>query len=372
MDRPRVLHAYKVYHPDSFGGIPYVISQLLKVAPFEFNQRVIVCSEKYAGDYQVERVHSFGSVSSLPLAPSYPWRLYRALRNTDICILHAPFPLADLALAFFLPPEVKLIVYWHSDIIRQRFAAGILSPIIRRVLDRADKIIVSNESLLVHSSYLHLYKSKCIVIPFPVDVAALGEIGNRKQADSIRRLHPNLIVACGRLVKYKGFDVLIQAARSITAPIVIIGEGPERQRLQYLINAYSLGDRVRLVGAVTDEVRCAYLQAASVFAFPSVSNAETFGIVQLEAMAFGLPVINTALQTAVPAIARHGSEGITIEPGNPALLAEALGLLITRPDLRASLGASGRNRVERDFNFNLYSNAIKSVFMSVLGESVNV
>ncbi|MDB5642996.1 MAG: putative O-antigen export system permease protein [Hyphomicrobiales bacterium] len=359
--RLRVLHAYKVYHPESYGGVPYVLQHLLRVAPTSLDHKLIVCSQSCGDEPQVMRVRSFGNLFSLPIAPAYPFRLWRALDDADVAVLHAPFPLADLVLGLGLRRRVRLIVYWHSDIVKQRVFRRLLAPLTRRVLQRAERIIVSHPSVVQKGSLLESFANKCAAIPFAVDAAALDAATTPEQVGAIRARLPQLIVACGRLVAYKGFDVLVEAARHIPAPVVIIGEGPERERLERLIDRHGLGHRVTLAGALKDPELCAYLKAAAIFVLPSITAAETFGIAQLQAMGCGTPVVNTELPTAVPHIASNGAEGLTTPPGDPEALAQALARLLADPKLRARLGAAGRVKVEKIFSVRAFEAAIENV-----------
>ena len=119
-----------------------------------------------------------------------------------------------------------------------------------------------------------------------------------------------MILAIGRLVPYKGFASLLQALRGLAGEAVIIGEGPLLQDLRKLALELGVSDRVTFKGRLEPGEIKTHLHAARVLAFPSTTAAEAFGLVQLEAMASGLPIVNTTLPTAVPKIARHDSGGV--------------------------------------------------------------
>jgi len=363
-----------VYYPDLFGGIPRVIELMSRVRPDLFSQKILVCSDtKGLGDEpdkSIERVKSFGTLMSLPIAPGFPRRLIQRLRdNADICVLHAPFPLADLVLAFRFRRNLPLLVYWHSDIITQerfRWIVGPFIPFIRRTLDRARAIIVSNEAVIYEGSFLERWKNKTIVLPFSVDVEKFSVNPDDELAvEAIRLQYPRLVVACGRLVAYKGFDVLIDAARAINGHIVIIGEGTERGALEAQIKRSGVADRVHLIGSVKDQELAHYFRAASVFALPSVTVAETFGIVQIEAMAAGCAVVNTNLKTAVPGVARHGREGLTVPVGDAQALARAINTLLDDEKLCRSLADAGLERVKTEFNAELFDARVSDLLLSV-------
>nr|WP_244978598.1 glycosyltransferase [Bradyrhizobium pachyrhizi] len=152
--RPSVLHIFKVYYPDLFGGTLTVIRDICAGLKDTFNAAVLVCSRSggerqiVVNDVAVERVHSFGDVLSLPAAPTYPWRLWRRIAEHDLLALHAPFPLADLVFAFGLGRTCPLVVHWHADIVSHAALRFLVEPMMRRTLRRAAAIIVSDPVLI--------------------------------------------------------------------------------------------------------------------------------------------------------------------------------------------------------------------------------
>lgn len=351
--RLRILHAYKTYLPETEGGIPAAIRSLAAMPECESQvlaTRAPLAPRRILVDgVPVERAAAFGEALSLPLAPFFPLALRRAARRADLVALHTPFPLGDLGAV--LAPGVPLVVHWHADIVRQRRAARLVAPLIRRTLARAARIIVSYPGIVAGSPWLAPFAGKCAVSPYGVDAAAWAQLtpDEAAEAASLRAQHPRLVAALGRLVAYKGFDVLAEAMAAVDGTAVIVGEGPDRARLAARIAALGLGGRVLLAGRLPRPRVKALLHAARVFAFPSVSPAEAFGIAQLEAMACGLPVVNTALPTAVPWVARDGQEAITTPPQDVAALSAALAALLDDPARASALGAAGQARVRAEF-----------------------
>jgi ABC-type polysaccharide/polyol phosphate export permease len=171
-----------------------------------------------------------------------------------------------------------------------------------------------------------------------------------------------LVLACGRLVPYKGFDVLARAAVGRNFEVWIVGEGREHERLQQLIKELGVEDRVRLLGSVPDSERVRLMCIADVFAIPSVTNAETFGLVQLEAMAAGRPIVNTSLDTAVPRVARHGMEAVTVPPGDSEQLGEAIDSLIADPERRRHMGEAARHRAMTKYSTAAFGEGIEIIY----------
>src|SRR5579862_835558 len=216
--RPSVLHIFKVYYPDLFGGTLSVIRDICAGLKDRFSAHVLACS-KIGGSRRievngvaVERVRSFGDVLSLPAAPTFPWRLWHRIAGHDLLALHAPFPLADLVFALGLGRGRPLVVHWHADIVSHAILRPLVEPLMRRTLRRAEAIILSDAILLNSSPLLREFSDKCHVVPFGIDVSKYDCPALSQPRAEVGTDRGRLVVACGRLVPYKGFDVLIRAA----------------------------------------------------------------------------------------------------------------------------------------------------------------
>lgn len=266
--------------------------------------------------------------------------------RADIVHIHLPNPTAILSYLAGRPPG-RLVVSYHSDIVRQRVLGLAFSPVLHYLLRRAERIIVSTEYHIRSSPVLQRYMHKCEIVPYGVEIQPSNSPSGVLSTSQAGASKPT-ILAVGRLVSYKGFDYLIKAMRSVDGHLVVVGEGPERSRLERLIETEGLADRVTLPGAVAD--LAPYYACARVFVLPSVSNNEAFGIAQAEAMAHGLAVVNTSLSTAVPHVSRHGETGLTVRPRDSAALAAAINALLADDAWRSALGANGRRRVGQEFS----------------------
>ena len=371
--RPSVLHIFKVYYPDLFGGTLSVIRDICASLKDIFSAGVLVCSsgggksQIVVNDVAVERVRSFGDVLSLPAAPTYPLRLWRRIAEHDLLALHAPFPLADLVFAFGLGRNRPLVVHWHADIVSHAALRPFVEPLMRRTLRRADAIIVSDAALVDNTPLLREFAGKCHTIPFGVDAAKYRRPTSRHDGVSTRG---RLVLACGRLVPYKGFDVLVRAAVGQSFEVWIVGEGRERERLEQLIESLGVADRVRLLGSVPESERVKLMSIADVFVMPSVTNAETFGLVQFEAMAAGRPIVNTALDTGVPHVARDGIEAITVPPGDAGKLSDAINTLIADPERRQRMGLAARQRAITRYSTTAFKEGVETVYRQVIAAKV--
>jgi glycosyltransferase involved in cell wall biosynthesis len=366
----KILHAYKIYRPDVNGGIPAVIAMLCRSLDSGVTSSIIVARafgwfRKYLIDgVPVRAITSLGTLLSMPVAPSFPHALKRLSRNCDILVHHAPFPLTDLAISMGLPKPTALIVYWHAEIVGRSALKWLLSPMLRSALRRADRIVVSHPEMAQNSPFLDPYANKTVVVPYAVDTRYWSGIDGDQQnaVNALRQTHPRLVVAIGRLVGYKGYDVLLQAIQQIDAQAMIVGAGPLQTQLEDLARSLGISDRVTFRGGLKRDDIKTLLHAARVFALPSVNIAEAFGIVQIEAMAAGRPVVNTSLPTAVPHIARHELEGLTVAPGDPDALAGALQRLLDNPEYAETLGAAGRARAIAEYDEVQFQARMKTVY----------
>lgn len=294
-------------------------------------------------------------------------------RNTeepaDIVHLHLPNPSAVMA---YLASGHRgvLICTYHSDTIRQKYLGQAFQPILMRALRRASAIVSASPHYIESSPVLRRVKEQCRVIPFGIPM----EQFSRTDAAAVRaiqqRYGPNLIVTVGRLVYYKGFRYLIQAMKKAQGRLLLVGSGPLRAKLEKEAQALGLGDRVVFLGEVEDVV--SYYQAAELFVLPSIERSEAFGIVQLEAMACGKPVINTHLNSGVNFVSLDRVTGLTVPPADPDALAAAINGLLDNPELRARYGAAARLRVQRLFTVETMGDSMLQLYADVCSQNSQV
>lgn len=369
----KILHSYKVYRPEVDGGIPFVMAELGRMSEIGINNSILVARRKgLARNYQhdgvdVEAVTSLGTLFSMPLAPTFPIRLLQRARSCDAVVHHAPFPLSDLAVAH-LPSNIGLIVYWHADIVGFSLLGKLVTPAINAALRRADKIIVSHEATAEHSPFLAQFREKWAVVPYctEIDYWTTCSAEESDHVHELRKTYPRLVVGTGRLVPYKGYRNLLTAIKDINAQLILIGEGELKGELDDLSRELGISDRVKLVGRISRSEIKSYLHAARLFAFPSVTSAEAFGIAQLEAMAAGLPIVNTALPTAVPHIARNNSEAITVSVNDVPALKSAIERILDDPVLASRLGDAGRKRVHEEYSRERFQSRMQAIYDDVI------
>jgi glycosyltransferase involved in cell wall biosynthesis len=359
----RILHAFKVYTPDNHGGIVEAIARIASGTPIGDSASLLVC--RYIGlgstinvdGLQVERTTTLAQFSSLPISPGYIPVFHQRARDADVVAFHAPFPFIDIGLMLGIPDKTALVIHWHAEITGRSLFRPIISPLLKKSVERADCIIVSHPSIVEQSEYLASHAAKCVVAPYGIDTDFWSGRTPEDEApiSALRQKYPRLIVACGRLVPYKGFDVLLRALKSVDAHLYIAGAGPLEAELKAIATASGVADRVTFAGYLSREQQRQAFGAADLFVLPSVNEAEAFGIVQLEAMCSGIPVVNTNLPTGVPWVARDGLEGLTVAPRDDAALAAAMSRLLDDPDLAKRLGAASKERAVSLFGWRKFA-----------------
>jgi len=358
------------------GGIETHIESLLVALQEQVSYSYLVPSRTARGarfsknGIPVVRTASWNVDGSLALSPGMileAWRQHRR-QPFDLVHLHFPDPMAHLA-SMAIPARIPRVITWHADITRQRRLIALYSPWQKAILRRAGALIVATPNHLKSSRSLAKAElaDKVRVIPYGFDLTRF--LQPHPETDAIRQQHPGpIIFALGRHVYYKGFDVLLEALRRLPSSthLILGGTGPLTHELKAQASKLGVQQQVHFTGLISPELLPAYYQACDVFCLPSINRAEAFGIVQVEAMAAGKPVVSSALGTGVDYVNQHGITGLTPPPGDAAELASALGTLLGNAALRDRLGAQARARVQQEFSIEAMASQTLSLYRSLL------
>lgn len=254
--------------------------------------------------------------------------------------------MAALAL-WFARPRAKIVLHWQSDVINQRRALKLYEPLQSWLLRRADAIIATTPPYAEASPALQAWKSKVEVIP--LGITPIDSRGAADKAGALRQRFGGrkIVFSLGRMIYYKGFDVLIDAARLLPADaVVVVGGGGELlQTYRDRVAAEGLAGRIEFVGRIPDEDIPGYFEAASVFCLSSIVRAEAYGVVLLEAMAMGKPIVTTDIPgSGVPWVNQHEVTGLNVPVSDGRAMAAALTRILQDDALAARFGAAGKAR----------------------------
>ena len=356
----KILQINKLYYP-WIGGIETVARDIA----IHFNKKEdifitnLVCQPKGkrkkdgVDGVDTYRASSMGIVKGMPLSFDFFFLFKKLVQESDLIFIHHPFPLAYIAYWLF-GRKKNVVVWYHSDIVKQKFLRKLFAPFLTFLLRRATHIFVSNKTLIQTSYILPRFSEKCRVIYFGIDTSLFQKdvLKEKNITDIISQYNTPLLLSVGRLVYYKGFSYLIEAMKDVSATLLIIGDGPLKDELLELIQTHHLEERVHIIDPVDDLVP--YYHACDIFVLPSSEPSEVFGIVQIEALACGKPVINTLLPTGVPEVSVHQKTGLSVPPKDSEALAHAINTLLEDKDLYHQFSQRALSEVQERFTKELF------------------
>jgi glycosyltransferase involved in cell wall biosynthesis len=372
-----ILQANKAYYPH-LGGVETVVQQLAEgfaVRP-GVSSAVIACADaprtthETINGVKVVRTATFARPASFAISPSYAYHLLR--HPADILQMHEPSLIPSACYLAMLPRSrrcfKRLVVWWHSEIVRQKIMRPLYRPLLMRILTEADAIVVSSPNLISSSAILAPFEEKCRIVHLGIEPERFTETAEMQCKIAVihRRYHGKQIVLfTGRLVYYKGVEYLLRAMRDIPdAQLVIVGRGKLRPKVDSLV-AQCPGN-VDVIDYLAAEDLAAMYMACSIFVLPSVEKTEALGIVQLEAMANAKPVITSDLETGVTYVNQHGRTGIVVPRRDSDALRDAIRLLLDSPEMRSRLGLYAQERVQREFTVAGMVSATVSLYEELL------
>ena len=358
----KILQFGKFYPPD-IGGIETAIYNITE----ELNKRGIKCdvlcsNSKYEykkeiidrGSYKyiVYRTKSYGKIASTSITPQMIFKLKEIIDNYDIIHLHHPDPMANFALFLVNPKKQKIVIHWHSDIIRQKFALKFYRPLLNWMLKKADVIIGSSTKYIEESEQLKKFKNKCAPIPYGIKKENLKV--DKEKIKEIKKKFENkkIIFSLGRFIYYKGFEYLIESSKYLPDDYIIVigGDGELRKKYEKLIMNNNLLNKVFLIGKIPQTHLGSYYKACDLFCLPSIEKSEAFGLVIVEAMSFGKPVVATNIKgSGVSWVNQNGVTGLNVEPKNPKALADAIRFICENPEIYIKMSKNALKRFEEEF-----------------------
>lgn len=306
--------------------------------------------------------HTWMKVAATMISPAMIFSLRKICREYDIIHVHHPDPMACLAL-LLSGYKGKVVLHWHSDIEKQKTLLKLYRPLQEWLLRRADLIVGTTPVYTAESPCLVRVQHKIVCLPIGVD-PIVPEPG---KVDALKKTYPGkkIIFSLGRLVAYKGYRWLVEAARYLDDSYVVLigGAGPLLWELLAYIEIWGLEDKVKLLGRISDEDLPAYYGASTLFCLSSVQKTEAFGIVQIEAMSCGKPVVATRIpHSGVSWVNEQGVSGLNVAPKNAKELAEAIMKIAGEEETYRTFAAGAEKRYRDMFTKDKMINNVLDIY----------
>lgn len=378
----RVLHVCKYWAP-FHGGVERFVEDLVREQRRQGIEAFALAHHPPGHPLPTDdppwlrRVPVTREVAFVPVAPTLRRELRRAIEDFRPDYLHWHMPnMAPLA-GLTLPAARRRpwVLHWHSDVVASRhqpllrWLYPFYRPYERLVLDRAHLVIATSASYLVTSDALAAYRDRSVAIPLGLEYPDRQPNADELAwADQQWPAAAFRLLAIGRLTYYKGFDTLLRAIAPLSnVSLVLVGDGQERAGLLALTRELGLEARVRLLSRVNEHEKLALLHRAQAFALPSRERTEAFGLVLVEAMRAGLPIIASHLPgSGVAELAQDGVNALTPPADEPAAWSAAISRLAAEPTLAATLISAGKRRAEHDFDIRAVAERIIHTVSAVL------
>lgn len=292
---------------------------------------------------------SWKKIAATMIAPSMILTLRKICNEYDVIHVHHPDPMACLAL-FCSGYKGRVMVHWHSDIQKQKLLLRFYRPLQNWLIRRAERIVGTSPVYVAESPFLKGVQDKTVCLPIGIDPMC----PNPERVEQIRKKYGNrkIVFSLGRLVPYKGFRYLVEAARYLDDSYVVLigGTGALKEELQEEIDTMKLNGKVELIGRVSDEELPSYYGACTLFCLSSIQKTEAFAIVQIEAMSCGKPVVATRIpHSGVAWVNEHGVSGLNVEPANARELAKAICMVTENEETYRLYAGNARRRYETLF-----------------------
>lgn len=362
------------FYPPVHGGIETHVQDLARAMAPHHQVRVIVHNDgpetvrEQMDGVELIRVGTPVSPLNQPISPE----LARHVRDfeADVIHLHAPNIWATWVVSG-LAGRTPLVVTHHCDIVGREPIRSVVIKLYRSVVRRARTLIVTQPNNFTCSQDLQGVSIPPTVVPYCVEPSPfVGQPDFADEALALRRDRfggSPVAIFLGRLVPYKGADRMVEAL--VTTPdlnIVVVGSGPLREALEAQARSLGVADRLLVTGACDERTKNLWLAASDFMILPSVTIAEAFGIVQVEAMLWGKPVLTTDLPSGVPQVGEHGVTSLVVPPGDVAALAAAMRLLSTDAALRDRLGRAGRERAQTLYSVDRFRQTFVDLYARAL------
>lgn len=369
----RVLHVYKTFYPDSYGGIEQAICHLVHGgAAHGIVSEVFTLShnpqpERFeTNNVFVTQARTNVEFSSTPFSAQALAKFKALAPSFDLIHYHYPYPFGDV-IKLFSGIKKPSIVTYHSDIIRQRLLKYLYAPVQSIFLNSVDRIVCTSDIYLKTSRTLQKYRDKTTSVPLGLDEKSFPNAGPEVIQKWKKELEQSFFLFLGVLRNYKGVGTLLKAARGLNSKLVIAGDGPEFASLKS--NAQELGlENVYFTGRITEDDKAALLELCQGLVLPSHLRSEAFGLVQLEAAMRSKPLICTELGTGTSYVNEHENTGLVVPPKNVDALRNAMNFMVYHPKIAARMGEEAHGRFIELFSAERMCNEYARIYREVIAE----
>lgn len=365
------------YYPPHIGGIEQTAKDIANSCSEEYQIKTLcfngdkgTIEDSYNGS-SVVRVNIDQMAGSQQLSFDFGKVLKKIMNEykPDIVIFNYPNPFQAHYLKKYLKHKTfKFIIWWHLDITKQKFLAKFFSGQNKFLLKNADKIVATSPNYIEGSKWLSKNKDKCVVIPSCVDEARMkyGKDTISKALEIKNKYNgKHIVFACGRHVEYKGMKYLIEASRYLSDDykILIGGSGPltESLKKEALNNS-----KIEFLGRISDEDLKAYLLACEVFAFPSITKNEAFGLSLGEALYYAKPSITFTIEgSGVNYVNLNNVTGLEVANKDSKTFAEAIIKIIKDKELYSKLSENAEQRAKELLSFDKFKENVLKLLKSL-------
>ena len=325
-------------------------------------------------------IHRYGTVLKIASANLSFKILYKPLKQEiDIAHAHYNMPYSDYsALRYVKKNKVPFVVTYHADaqdsggnLIRNWAQMIYNRSLLKNVLNGADVIIATSNSYIDESKFLGNYRDKIEVIPNGINLEEFDiNLSKEECRDKLCLPHDKkIILFFGNIVSYKGPHILLKAFSKVKTQfkdvkLVFAGRGEMQEELTKLAAELGIKSDVLFTGYVDERLKPFYYKSADIFCLPSITMAEAFGIVNLEAMTCGIPIISSKLG-GIPDVVTDKETGLLVKPEDEEALTDAIIFLLENEDIARKMGNNGKRKVE-EYSWKKIAEKTEKVYESLI------
>lgn len=366
-----ILHVYKTFLNDTFGGVEQTIFQIAKTQKEGMKHTVLSLSKEQQGTESIRMgiknicYKEDFSIASNSMSFSLLRDFSKIAATADVIHYHFPWPFADILHLLWGVKKPSVVTY-HSDIVRQQQLYFFYRPLMNRFLGRVDRIVATSPNYLASSEVLQKFKDKVVTIPIGLNQKNYPTPTDEQYNYWRARFGERFFLFVGVLRYYKGLHILLDAMQNAPFPVLIVGTGPLEGELKAYASTLNLTN-VHFLGRLSDNDKMALLDLCLSVIFPSHLRSEAFGIALLEGAMAGKPLISAEIGTGTSYINIDGQTGFIVPPGDPVALRQAMQLIWDNPEMSATMGANAVARYQELFTGDKMAAKYEQVYEEVAG-----